>query len=61
MEDRNIFQFEEKYQNMTDEVLIKEAVSNQNDGALDCLIGRYKDLVSMKANKFFMIGSEKDI
>ena len=60
MEDRNIFQFEEKYQNMTDELLIKEAKNNQSNEALDCLIGRYKDLVSMKANKFFMIGSEKD-
>ena len=54
------FGFEEKYQNMTDELLIKEAISNQNNMALDCLIGRYKDVVNMKANKFFMVGSEKD-
>ena len=60
MEDRNIFQFGEKYQNMTDELLIQEAKNSQSNEALDCLIGRYKDLVSMKANKFFMIGSEKD-
>ena len=60
MEDRNIFQFGEKYQNMTDELLIKEAKNSQSNEALDCLIGRYKDLVSMKANKFFMVGSEKD-
>ena len=59
MEDRNIFQFGEKYQNMTDELLIQEAKNSQSNEALDCLIGRYKDLVSMKANKFFMIGSEK--
>lgn len=50
----------EKYDKMTDENLLKEAVSNQNNVALDCLIGRYKDVVSMKANKFFMIGSERE-
>ena len=50
----------EKYDKMTDENLLKEAVSNQNNVALDCLIGRYKDVVSMKANKFFMVGSERD-
>ena len=60
MEDTNIFQFEEKYKNMTDEILIQEAVKNQDEQALDCLMGRYKDIVSMKANKFFMVGSEKD-
>lgn len=49
-----------KYEKMTDENLLKEAVSNQNNVALDCLIGRYKDVVSMKANKFFMIGSERE-
>ncbi|MCI9063167.1 MAG: RNA polymerase sporulation sigma factor SigH [Clostridia bacterium] len=60
MADINIFQDEEKYKNMTDEILIKEANINENEMALDCLIGRYKDVVSMKANKFFMVGSEKD-
>ena len=60
MEDTNIFQFGEKYQNMTDELLIQEVKDSLSNEALDCLIGRYKDLVSMKANKFFMIGSEKD-
>lgn len=50
----------EKYNKMTDENLLNEAVNNQNNMALDCLIGRYKDVVSMKANKFFMVGSERD-
>lgn len=50
----------EKYDKMTDENLLREAVNNQNNVALDCLIGRYKDVVSMKANKFFMVGSERD-
>ena len=56
----DIFPLEEKYKNMTDENLINEAVNNQNNQALDCLIDRYKDIVSMKANKFFMVGSEKE-
>ena len=60
MADINIFEPEEKYQEMTDETLIKEAINNQNKVALNCLIGRYKDVVSMKASKFFMAGSEKE-
>ena len=48
------------YKDMTDETLVNEALYKQNNVALDCLIGRYKDIVSMKANKFFMVGSEKD-
>ena len=51
---------QEEYRNMTDENLINEAVNNQNNMALECLIDRYKDIVSMKANKFFMVGSEKE-
>ena len=50
----------EKYNKMTDENLLKEAVNNEDKIALDCLIGRYKDVVSLKANKFFMVGSEKE-
>ena len=60
MAETNIFPLEEKYKNMTDENLINEAVNGQNKIALDCLIERYKDIVSMKASKFFMVGSEKE-
>ena len=60
MAEINIFPIDEKYKNMTDENLINEAIQNQNNVALECLINRYKDIVSMKANKFFMVGSEKD-
>ena len=52
--------FDEKYNKMTDENLLQEITQNQNNIALDCLINRYKDVVGMKANKFFMVGSEKD-
>ena len=60
MAETDIFQLEEKYKDMTDENLINEALNNQNNAALDCLMERYKDIVNMKASKFFMVGSEKD-
>lgn len=60
MSDINQNFFDEKYNKMTDENLLQEIMQNQNNIALDCLIDRYKDMVGMKANKFFMIGSEKD-
>ena len=45
-----------KYSQMTDENLLVEVIQNKNNLALDCLIDRYKDMVSIKANKFFMVG-----
>ena len=45
---------------MSDENLLKKALEEQNNNALECLIDRYKDVVNMKANKFFMVGSEKE-
>lgn len=60
MSDINKNFFDEKYSKMTDENLLQEITKNQNNTALDCLIDRYKDMVGMKANKFFMIGSEKE-
>ena len=60
MAETDIFQLEEKYKDMTDENLINEAIHNENNAALECLMERYKDIVNMKASKFFMVGSEKD-
>ena len=60
MSDINQNFFDEKYNKMTDENLLQEITQTQNNIALDCLIDRYKDMVGMKANKFFMVGSEKD-
>ena len=45
---------------MSDENLLQKAIKEQNNNALDCLINRYKDMVNIKANKFFMVGSEKE-
>ena len=33
---------------MSDENLLKKAVEEQNNSALECLIDRYKDVVNMK-------------
>lgn len=59
MLDLEMNEFQEKYNQMTDEKLLQE-IKNQNNVAFDCLIDRYKEMVSIKANKFFMIGSEKE-
>ena len=56
----NTVSFQNQYQYIADEILVKEAINNNNNIALECLIDRYKDIVNMKANKFFMVGSEKD-
>ena len=50
---------ESEYTLMTDEKLI-ENIKQQDQKALDCLIERYNDVVSMKANRFFMVGAEKE-
>lgn len=49
----------DKYKEMTDEKLI-ENIEQNDANALECLIKRYDDVVNMKANKFFMIGAEKE-
>lgn len=48
-----------QYDDMTDEKLI-ENIELNDAMALECLIKRYDDVVNMKANKFFMIGAERD-
>ena len=58
--DKNIFSINENnYTQMTDEKLI-ENVKQEDQTALNCLIERYNDLVTMKANKFFMVGAENE-
>ena len=45
---------------MSDENLLQQAIKEQNNVALNCLIDRYKDMININANKFFMVGSEKE-
>ena len=58
--DKEMFSINEvQYEKMTDEKLIENIEQNDTQ-ALECLIKRYDDVVNMKANKFFMIGAERD-
>ena len=58
--EKNMFSINEnEYAQMTDEKLI-ENIKNDDCIALNCLMKRYNDVVNMKANKFFMIGAEKE-
>ena len=58
--DKNIFSINENnYTQMTDEKLI-ENIKQDDNMALNCLLERYNDVVNMKANKFFMVGAERE-
>lgn len=59
MFDTKLYQFESEYENIPDEKLV-EYVKNGDKKALNYLLHKYKDIVSMKANRFFIIGAEKD-
>lgn len=48
-----------EYTQMSDEKLI-ENIKQEDQMALNCLMERYNDIVNMKANKFFMVGAEKE-
>ena len=50
---------ENEYTQMTDEKLI-ENIKQEDQKALDCLLQRYNETVTMKANRFFMVGAEKE-
>ena len=57
---KNMFSINEnEYTQMTDEKLI-ENIKNDDHIALNCLRERYNDIVNIKANKFFMVGAEKE-
>jgi len=58
--DKDVFSINtSQYEEMTDEKLIENIIQNDTN-ALECLIKRYDEVVNMKANKFFMIGAERD-
>ena len=58
--EKNMFSINEnEYTQMTDEKLI-ENIKNDDYMALNCLMKRYNDIVNLKANKFFMVGAEKE-
>lgn len=60
MSDLNLNKIKKIYNQMTDEGLLQEVIEKKDNIAFDCLIERYKEVVSIKANKFFMVGSERE-
>lgn len=53
------YHFENKYEDKTDEEVIA-LIKNGDKNALNYLIDKYRDIVSLKANRFFVIGAERD-
>ena len=59
MVDAKQYQFENKYANIADEEVI--ALIKEGDKlALDYLLNKYKEVIKMKTNRFFIIGAEKE-
>ena len=54
-----LYSFNDKYNDISDEELIKETRLG-NLEAQNYLLEKYRSLVTMKANKFFLVGSESD-
>lgn len=59
MTNSNVFFSKDLYDNIPDEELIKKIKSNDTV-ALNFLIHRYKDVVSMKVSKYYLNGAEKE-
>ena len=59
MSNKEIYAFASKYDEMTDEDLVVK-VKEGDKSAQNILFERYKEIVNMKANKFFIIGAERE-
>lgn len=59
MHNSNLYSFSNKYENIQDEKLI-EQIRLGDLGAQNYLLEKYRNVVNMKANKFFLIGAESD-
>jgi RNA polymerase sporulation-specific sigma factor len=56
---RELYTFSNEYENMADEELV-EKIKLGDKSAQTCLFERYSDIVNMKANKFYIIGAERE-
>ena len=59
MQKKDVFFTAGKYQNLTDEEIIKE-IRLGDDEALTYILEKYKDLVNAKVGKYFIIGAERE-
>lgn len=55
----NAYTFNNKYENLSDEDLINKIRLGDVD-AQDYLLEKYRNIVTMKSNRFFLIGAESD-
>lgn len=59
MSNKELYFFDNKYANMADEKLI-ELIRLGDNKAQNFLLEKYKNLVNMKASRFFLVGAEND-
>ena len=59
MKNKDVFFTTSKYQNLSDEEIIKQ-INNNDEEALAYILEKYKNLVNTKVSKYFIIGAEKD-
>lgn len=59
MLDTKKYHFESEYADLSDETVI-ERIKHGDKEALDYLLNKYRDVIMMKTNRFFIIGAEKD-
>ena len=59
MKNKDVFFTTSKYQNLSDEEIIKQ-INKNDEEALAYILEKYKDLVNTKVSKYFIIGAEKD-
>ena len=59
MQKKDVFFTTDIYHNLTDEQII-DKVNNGDEEALTYILEKYKELVNMKVNKYFIIGAEKE-
>ena len=56
---QNLFFNPDEYANLTDEQIV-DLTRKGNKEALNYLIDKYTELVSMKVSKYFIVGAERD-
>ena len=59
MANKEYYSFKSKYEDIPDEEIIN-LIKLGDKNALNYLLEKYNDIVNMKANKFFIIGAEKE-
>lgn len=59
MRNKSLYSFNDKYKNIPDEDLI-EKIRLGDLGAQNYLLEKYRNLVNMKSNRFFLVGAESD-